>query len=403
MPVSEATIRTAKRVDRFTYAIRNIVVEAKKVEQTGMTVRYLNIGDPNQFGFLTPPHLIEAVAKAMRDGHNGYTPSPGIAEAREAAAADFVARGVNVSADRVLITSGTSEGIELALTAIVDEGEEVLVPSPTYPLYTAVLAKIGAHPAYYRTDHTREWQPDLDHLRSLINAKTRALVVIDPNNPTGAIYPEAMRRALIALAGEHGLVILADEVYGDLAYDGAVPPMAALDNEAPIISYSSLSKAYLAPGWRAGWMAVGSSPRLDPALAAIKKLADGRLCSPGPMQYAVTAALTGDRSHQVSFRRQLRERAELTTARMNAIPGMSCVAPRGAFYAMPKVELPKGKTDVDFVLGLLRAKGILCVYGSGFGTAPDDGFFRIVFLATPAELGAIYDDVADFTQTFLGH
>ena len=403
MPVSEAAIRTAKRVDRFTYAIRNIVVEAKKVEQTGMKVRYLNIGDPNQFGFLTPPHLIEAVAKAMRDGHNGYTPSPGIVEAREAAAADFAARGVNVPADRVLITSGTSEGIELALTAIVDEGEEVLVPSPTYPLYTAVLAKIGAQPAYYRTDHTREWMPDLDHIRGLINPKTRALVVIDPNNPTGAIYPESMRRALMTLADEHGLVILADEVYGDLAYDGAVPPMAALDNDAPIISYSSLSKAYLAPGWRAGWMAVGSSPRLDPALAAIKKLADGRLCSPGPMQYAVTAALTGDRSHQVSFRQQLRERAELTTARMNAIPGMSCVAPRGAFYAMPKVELPKGKTDVDFVLGLLRAKGILCVYGSGFGTALEDGFFRMVFLATPKELDAIYDDVAAFTGEFLGH
>jgi alanine-synthesizing transaminase len=400
MPVASAPIRTAKRVDRFTYAIRNIVVEAKKVEQTGMKVRYLNIGDPNQFGFLTPPHLIEAVIKAMRDGHNGYAPSPGIAEAREAAAADFVSRGVNVSADRVLITSGTSEGIELALTGIVDEGDEVLVPSPTYPLYTAVLAKIGARPAYYRTDHTREWMPDLDHIRSLINPKTRALVVIDPNNPTGAIYPEKMRRDLIALADTHGLVILADEVYGDLAYGGAVPPMAALDNDAPIISYSSLSKAYLAPGWRAGWMAVGSSPRLDATLAAIKKLADGRLCSPGPMQYAVTAALTGDRSHQVDFRRQLRERAELTAARMNAIPGMSCVAPRGAFYAMPKVELPKGKTDADYVLGLLRAKGILCVYGSGFGTAPEDGFFRIVFLATPKELGDIYDDVAEFTREF---
>jgi aspartate/methionine/tyrosine aminotransferase len=402
MPVTSAPIRTAKRVDRFTYAIRNIVNEAKKVEQTGMKVRYLNIGDPNQFGFLTPPHLIEAVVKAMRDGQNGYTPSPGIVAARDAVAADFVSRGVNVSADRVLITSGTSEGIELALTGIVDEGEEVLVPSPTYPLYTAVLAKIGARPAYYRTDHTREWMPDLDHIRSLINPRTRALVVIDPNNPTGAIYPEAMRRDLIALAETHGLVILADEVYGDLAYDGAVPPMAALDNEAPIISYSSLSKAYLAPGWRAGWMAVGSSPRLDPALAAIKKLADGRLCSPGPMQFAVTAALTGDRSHQFDFRRQLRERAELTTARMNAIPGMSCVAPRGAFYAMPKVELPNGKTDIDYVLGLLRSKGILCVYGSGFGTAPEDGFFRIVFLATPKELGAIYDDVAEFTREFLG-
>ena len=402
MPVTSAPIRTAKRVDRFTYAIRNIVVEAKKVEQTGLKVRYLNIGDPNQFGFVTPPHLIEAVVKAMRDGHNGYAPSPGIAAAREAAAADFVARGVNVSADRVLITSGTSEGIELALTGIVDEGDEVLVPSPTYPLYTAVLAKIGAEPAYYRTDHTREWMPDVDHIRSLINPRTRALVVIDPNNPTGATYGEKMQRDLIALAETHGLVILADEVYGDLAYDGAVPPMAALDNDAPIISYSSLSKAYLAPGWRAGWMAVGSSPRLDPALAAIKKLADGRLCSPGPMQYAVTAALTGDRSHQVDFRRQLRERADLTTARMNAIPGMSCVSPRGAFYAMPKVELPAGRTDVDYVLGLLRSKGILCVYGSGFGTAPEDGFFRIVFLATPKDLGAIYDDVAEFTREFRG-
>jgi alanine-synthesizing transaminase len=147
-------------------------------------------------------------------------------------------------------------------------------------------------------------------------------------------------------------------------------------------------------------MAVGRSPRLDPALAAIKKLADGRLCSPGPMQFAVTAALTGDRSHQVAFRRQLRERAELTTRRMNAIPGMSCVAPKSAFYAMPKVELPPGKTDVDFVLGLLRSTGVLCVYGSGFGTAPEDGFFRIVFLASPGELDAVYNDVDQFTRTF---
>lgn len=391
-----SAIRTAQRVDRFTYAIRNIVVEARKVEAAGTRVRYLNIGDPNQFGFLTPPHLIEAVARAMRDGHNGYTASVGILEAREAVAADFAQRGVEIDPDRVLITSGTSEGIELALTAIVDEGEEVLVPSPTYPLYTAVLAKIGAHPVYYRTDHTNGWLPDLDHIERAITPKTRALVVIDPNNPTGAIYPDDMRRALIALAERHNLVILADEVYGDLAYDGPVPPMAILDQDAPIISYSSLSKAYLAPGWRAGWMAVGRSPRLDAALAAIKKLADGRLCSPGPMQFAVTAALTGDRSHQVSFREALRERAALTTARLNQIPGMSCVAPRGAFYAMPKMTLPPGVTDKDYVLGLLRATGILVVYGSGFGTDPADGFFRVVFLAPPDELRDIYDAMAAY-------
>ena len=186
-----AAIRTAHRVDRFTYAIRNIVVEAKKVEQTGTRVRYLNIGDPNQFGFVTPPHLIDAVDRALRDGHNGYAPSPGIPEARDAVAADFTARGVPVSPDRVLITSGTSEGIELALTAIVNEGESVLVPSPTYPLYTAVLAKIGAEPSYYRTDPDNGWLPDLDHIRRLITPVTRALVVIDPNNPTGAVYPDA--------------------------------------------------------------------------------------------------------------------------------------------------------------------------------------------------------------------
>jgi alanine-synthesizing transaminase len=397
---TSSAIRAAARVGRFSYAIRQVVAEARKVEATGKTVRYLNIGDPNAFGFLTPPHLIEAVAKAMRDGHNGYTASAGIASAREAAATDFVARGVPVSADRVLITSGTSEGIELALTAIVDEGEDVLVPSPTYPLYTAVLAKIGANPVYYRTDPTQGWLPDLDHMARAVTAKTRALVLIDPNNPTGAVYPEAVRRQLVDFAESRGLVILADEVYGDLGFDGAVPALAAMAPEAAIISYSSLSKAYLAPGWRAGWMAVGATPRLDDALAAIKKLADGRLCSPGPMQYAVTAALTGDRSHQITFRQALRERAELTTARFNAMPGMNVVAPKAAFYAMPQVALPKGKTDEDFVLGLLRAKGILCVHGSGFGLPADGGYFRVVFLASPAELGVIYDEVADYAREF---
>jgi alanine-synthesizing transaminase len=397
---SIASIRAAARVGRFSYAIRQVVAEAKKVEATGRTVRYLNIGDPNAFGFVTPPHLVEAVAKAMRDGHNGYTASAGIASAREAAAADFVARGVPASADRVLITSGTSEGIELALSAIVDEGEDVLVPSPTYPLYTAVLAKIGAHPVYYRTDPARGWLPDLDHLTGAVTDRTRALVLIDPNNPTGAVYPEAVRRQLVEFAESRGLVILADEVYGDLGFDGPVPALAAMAPDAAIISYSSLSKAYLAPGWRAGWMAVGATPRLDDALAAIKKLADGRLCSPGPMQYGVTAALTGDRSHQIAFRQALRERAELTARRFNAIPGMQVVMPQAAFYAMPQVTLPPGKTDEDFVLGLLRAKGILCVHGSGFGLPADGGYFRVVFLASPAELGAIYDDVADYAREF---
>jgi alanine-synthesizing transaminase len=391
----------AARVHRFSYAIRNIVSEAKAVEARGRRVRYLNIGDPVAFGFRTPPHLVEAVKRAMDDGHNGYLPSPGIASAREAVAEDYRRRGVAVSPDRVLITTGTSEGIDLALNALVNDGEEVLVPLPTYPLYTAVLAKIGAHPKYYRTDPERQWLPDLDHMRSLVTPLTRVLVVIDPNNPTGAVYPPSVRRSLIAFAEQHDLTIVADEVYGDLGYEGTVPLLGSLDPDAPIISFSSLSKAYLAPGWRAGWLVVGASPRLDEVLAAIRKLADGRLCSPGPMQYAVTAALTGDRSHQPRFRQALMERARITTEMLNAIPGMQVVAPRAAFYALPSVTLPPGKTDEDYVLALLRETGILCVHGSGFGMAPEDGFFRIVFLADPQELGAIYADMGAFTRDYL--
>ncbi len=395
-------IPVASRVAGFTYAIRNIVAEAKKVEASGRQVRYLNIGDPIPFGFRTPPELVAVVERAMREGHNGYTPSPGIPQAREAVARDFVRRGVPTDPDRVLLTSGTSEGIELTIGALADAGDEVLVPTPTYPLYTAVLAKIGARAVYYRTDPARGWQPDLDHMASVITPRTRAIVTIDPNNPTGAVYPEATRRAMLQLADRHGLPILADEVYGDLAYDGEVPAIARLDPDAPIISFSSLSKAYLAPGWRAGWLNVGRTPRLDPVLAAIKKLADGRLCSPGPMQYAVAAALDGDRAHLPALRAALRERAELTTRRLNAIPGITCVAPTAAFYAMPRVKLPEGKTDQDFVLGLLRSRGVLVVYGSGFGADPADGSFRVVFLAEPRELDAIYDDIAAFTAEFLG-
>ena len=401
IPRVTSAIPVARRLEAFDYAIRNIVVEAKKVEAAGRPVRYLNTGDPVAFGFKTPPHLIAAVERAMRDGENGYTAGPGVRSAREAVAADCTLRGLPVSPDRVVLTSGTSEGIDLALSALINAGDEVLVPVPTYPFYTAVLAKIGARAVHYLTDPATGWLPDLNHIRSLIGPRVRALVVIDPNNPTGAVYPRESRQALLDVADQHGLVILSDEVYADLAYAGPVAPLGSLNPEALVISFSSISKAYQAPGWRAGWLVVGKSDRLDGVLAAIKELADGRLCSTGPMQHAITAALTGDRSHQEVFRTALRERAALTTARLNTTEGMTCVEPAGAFYAMPRVALPPDKTDEDYVLGLLRATGVLCVYGSGFGTAPGDGFLRIVFLASLTELADVYDAMAGFTRQFL--
>lgn len=400
---SAQDIPIAHRVSTFSYAIRNIVAEAQRVESTGTRVRYLNVGDPNAFGFKTPPHLIAAVERAMRDGHNGYGPSAGITAAREAVATELTSHGFPISADRALITAGTSEAIELVLSALVDSGGEVLVPMPTYPLYTAVLAKIDARAKFYRTDPSRGWQPDLDHLKSLVTPATRALVIIDPNNPTGATYPASTRRELLELADRHNLVVLADEVYGDLGYDGPIDPIGKLDPDAAIITFSSMSKAYLAPGWRTGWMGVGRTRRLDPALAAIKKMADGRLCGTVPMQFAVAEALLGDRSHQPIFRGELKKRAEVTARSLNAMPGMTCVAPIAGFYVMPQVALPPGRSDEDYVLGLLRATGVLCVYGSGFGMPKDAGFFRIVFLASPDELHEIYGLMGDFTRTFLAN
>jgi alanine-synthesizing transaminase len=398
---THASIPTAARVHRFTYAIRHIVAEAQKVEASGKRVRYLNIGDPVAFGFHTPPHLIDAVARAMRDGHNTYGPSAGIAAAREAVAAEYTHNGFPVHPDRVFITAGTSEGIELTLAATIDQGGEVLVPMPTYPLYTAVLAKLDARAKYYRLDPANHWMPDLDHMRTLVTPATRAMVIIDPNNPTGAVYPREVRRALLDFADRHGLLILADEVYGDLGFAGPVEPLGSLDPDAPIVSFSSLSKAYLAPGWRTGWMAIGRSPRLDDLAAAVKKLADGRLCSTVPMQHAVAAALTGDKSHQIGFREALKARADLTVTRLCAMPGVSCVAPTAAFYAMPRVAIPQGTTDEDYVKALLHATGVLCVYGSGFGLPADEGFLRIVFLAPLDELREIYDLMADFTAAYI--
>jgi alanine-synthesizing transaminase len=398
---AHSPIATAGRVHRFTYAIRNIVAEALKVEAAGTRVRYLNIGDPIAFGFKTPAHLVAAVERAMRDGHNNYGPSAGIPVAREAVAAEYTRNGFPVTADRVFITAGTSEGIELALGAVVEADGEVLVPMPTYPLYTAVLAKLDAKAKYYRLDASRGWMPDLDHLESLVTPATRALVIIDPNNPTGAVYPTETRRALLNFADRHGLLILADEVYSDLGFDGPVEPYGALDPDAAIVSFSSLSKAFLAPGWRTGWMACGRSPRLDDVVAAIQKLADGRLCCTVPMQYAIAGALAGDRSHQPEFRRALKARADLTVSRLRAMPGVTCVAPTAAFYVMPKVALPPGRTDEDYVKALLHATGVLCVYGSGFGLPAEDGFLRIVFLAPLDELTEIYDLMASFTAQYL--
>jgi alanine-synthesizing transaminase len=385
-----------------TYAIRRIVAEAKKAEAEGKRIHYLNTGDPVAFGFHTPAHMLDAVHKSLRDGENGYGPSVGLLEAREAIAAENTSRGWPISADRVVLTAGSSEGIDFVLTALADAGDEVLVPLPTYPLYTAITHKIGAREVYYRTDPQNHWQPDPQHIRQLITPRTKAIVVNDPNNPTGAAYSHAIRRELVEIVDQHNIPMIADEIYQDVSFDGPVSPLGSLDPDAPIISLSGLSKGYLVPGWRTGWIAVGGGDRLKDVLAAVTRLAEGRLCSTIPMQRAIVPALTGDRSHQAAFRTALKERAELTFTRANAIDGITSTMPRAAFYAMPKVALPDGKTDTEYIVGLVHATGVLCVNGSGFGMDPAGGYFRMVTLAPPAQLNEIWDLIAAFTRSFLG-
>jgi alanine-synthesizing transaminase len=393
-------IPPASRMSTVTYSIRRVVAEARKAEAAGKRIHYLNTGDPVAFGFDTPPHMVEAVTKALRDGENGYGPSVGLRSAREAVAAENTSRGWAIDADHVILTSGSSEAIDFVLTALADPGDEVLVPLPTYPLYTAILHKIGAREIYYRTDPSNGWQPDPREIAPLITPRTKGLVVNDPNNPTGAAYSQSIRRELLNIADQHNVPMIADEIYQDVAFDGPVAPIGSLDPDAPVISLSGLSKGYLAPGWRTGWLAVGGGDRLKDVLAAITKLAEGRLCSTMPMQRAIVAALTGDRSHQPKFRAALRERAELVSKRANAISGISSTKPLAAFYAMPKVALPPGKTDADFIIDLVYATGVLCVHGSGFGMDPAAGYFRMVTLAPPSQLEEIWDLIASFTRSF---
>lgn len=394
-------IKAAERTKNFTYAIRNIVSEAKKIEAEGKKVTYLNIGDPVPYGFNTPPHLVEAVEKALRDGHNGYAPSPGIPQAREAVAREAVRRGINISPDDVIITSGASEAADIVLSSMLEPGDEVLVPSPGYPLYTAILAKLGAKEVSYRLDPKNNWQPSVDDIKALINNRTRAIVIINPNNPTGAIYSKENLLEVLSVANQAGLVILADEVYWRMAYQEIAPPIASLvDDSVPVITFESMSKIYLAPGWRVGWMKISNPHLMTDLRVGINKMADARLCSARPPQHAVAAALEGDHTYLEDVMNRFRARRDLSYERINAIEGMNCTLPQGAFYLMAQMEQLGDATDEQFVVSLLRETGVLFVHGSGFGMDPKDGYFRIVYLPELDVLNNVYDRLAEFVYNW---
>ena len=393
-------IKPALRTQNIEYAVRDIVLVAQKAREKGKKLLFLNIGDPIQYDFRTPMPLVEATYQAMCENLTGYSASEGVDEAIEAIRQE--ARNHGIEPTDIFITTGASEAIDFALTALVNEGENVLVPFPGYPLYTAILAKLGAEANPYYLDEENGWQPDLADIEAKLNERTRAIVIINPNNPTGAVFSEETLRGIVEIAREHNLVIFSDEIYDKLVFDGKKHiSIASLDPEIPMVTFNGLSKCYLAPGFRIGWGIVsGPWDLVKDYVEAIHKLARARLSTSHPKQYAIPVALNGNQAHLQEVIQKLQRRRDLTVEMLNDIPGISCVKPEGAFYAFPRIEIPD-ISDREFVKELIAETGVVVVHGSGFGQKPGTAHFRVVFLPPEEVLEEAYSRIRDFMKKFL--
>ncbi len=372
-------IKPAVRTENITYAVRDIIVLANEVAKTGKEMLYLNIGDPNLYDFEPPRHLVEATYKAMLDNKNGYSPSSGIKPALDSIEREAERKGI-INIQDIFVTTGASEAIELALTALVNDGENVLTPTPGYPLYTAISSKLQMMENPYYLDEENGWQPDVEDIKSKINDKTKAIIIINPNNPTGSIASYDTLKELVNLAVENDLVIFADEIYDKLLFDeNRLVSIASINPDASVITFGGLSKNYMVPGFRIGWGIVsGQKSILDDYIEAINKMLRARLSANHPEQYGIPPALEGDQSHLTIALEKLTRRRNMTFDMLNAVPGISCVKPEGSFYAFPKIDI--NGEDSHFVFELIKATGVVVVPGSGFGQKPGSKHFRVVFL-----------------------
>lgn len=398
--MSNFVIKPAVRTEKVTYAVRDIVVLANEVAKTGKEMLYLNIGDPNLFDWEPPKHLVEETYKAMLKNFNGYAPSSGIKQAIEAIEKEAEKKGIKNVQD-IFVTTGASEAIDICLTALVNDGENVLTPTPGYPLYTAIQSKLQLYENPYYLDENNGWQPNIDDIKSKINEKTRAIILINPNNPTGSnSSPETMKQ-IIELAVEHNLVIFADEIYDKLLMDGKKhTSIASLNSEVPMITFGGLSKNYMVPGFRIGWGIVsGNRNVLKDYIEAINKLLRARLSANHPEQYAIAPSLLGDQSHLEVAMNKLTKRRDITVEMMNAVNGISCVAPEGSFYAFPRLH--NISNDAHWAAELIRETGVVIVPGSGFGQMPGTQHFRIVFLPPENILEKAYKAIAQFNEKYV--
>ncbi|MDO5504286.1 MAG: pyridoxal phosphate-dependent aminotransferase [Actinomycetia bacterium] len=396
----------SKKLQNVRYDVRGpILVEAQRLESEGHKILKLNIGNTAPFGFEAPEAIVADMVYNLPDAQ-GYADSKGIYSARTAVAQYYQSKGLRgTTVEDVIIGNGVSELISMVLTAFIDDGNEILVPAPDYPLWTGAVTLAGGTPVHYRCDESDGWNPDLADIESKITENTYALVLINPNNPTGAVYSEETMRALIDIARRHDLVIMADEIYEKIIFDDAVHHHAATfaGEDVLCLTFSGLSKAYRVCGYRAGWVMVSGPKHLaEDFLEGLTLLANMRMCANVPAQHAIQTALGGYQSIEelIVPGGRFYEQSKLASRLLNEIPGVSCVEPMGALYCFPRLDpqVYPIEDDEEFVIGLLRAKKILVTHGTGFNWFEPD-HFRLVTLPDTEMLAEAIGRISDHLAT----
>ena len=390
-------MKVSKKVAGVEYAIRDIVSAARGIQEQGKAVDYLNIGDPVQFGFQPPENVKQALIGAVNKGNNFYTQSEGLPELLNAIAQKENSKGLSIGPENILVTNGVSEGLDMVISSIVEEGDEVLLPGPYYPPYASYVRLHGGKPMEFAVD-LKNSRPNIDDIKAKISSKTVAICLISPNNPTGLIFDERSLKQIVDIANEHNLYLICDEIYDKIIFDQEFTGIGKVAGDSPVIILNGFSKVHLMSGWRIGYIAFNNSPQLTPIRENLPKLSRVRISTNLPVQYAALESLRGPQDYITNFVSELKIHRDYVIKRLNAMNNISCSNPQGAFYAFPKIENSKFGSDKEFVLELLRQKGVLTVHGSGFGAQYGSGHFRIVYLPNMEILESAMNKIEDFVR-----
>jgi alanine-synthesizing transaminase len=401
-----SSILQSEKLRHVCYEIRGPALqEAKKLEEEGHRITKLNIGNPGAFGFEAPEEILKDVILNLPESQ-AYSDSKGLFSARKAVMHETQRLGVpGVDIEDIYLGNGVSELIVMAMQALLNDGDEILIPAPDYPLWTAAVTLSGGKAVHYRCDESSDWNPDLEDIKSKINSRTRGIVVINPNNPTGAVYTPDLLKGIVKLAEEKDLIIFADEIYDKILYDDAKhTPLATLSEDILVVTFNGLSKSYRVAGFRSGWLFLsGAKKRARDYIEGLEILSNMRLCSNVPAQQAIQTALGGYQSinELIMPGGRLREQRDIAWKMLNDIPGVSCVLPKGAIYLFPKLDPARFniRNDEQLILDLLLQEHVLMVQGSGFNI-DDKQHFRIVFLPREDTLVEAIGKLGNFLEHY---